>query len=274
MFGFRFHKESVIFFAGFVCIVGIVAFYGRTYYQQRVKPVNNEPAAIDTSFVTADKFILYDDVVEKRRPDASKVIFIDIRPNALFAVEHIPQSTNVPLEIIDGLNIKDGFTFVVIASAGDEQGFGASAAQALHNKNGNAPIFILRGGFEAWKSGSGQTISFGDPTLITDQSKAIYVTPEDLKKNLTTSKAYFILDLRPKDVYAQGHVPNAVNLPFDQLEGYYEKIPAGTNIVAYGNSGLEDFQAGVRLFDLGFFSTEVLKGGFAAWKSKGFDVGK
>lgn len=271
MFGFHPRKESVIFFVGFLSIAGIIGFYGHAYLQKN-KPDTKTNTAIDTSFVTDSTFISYDDLLEKKRPDKSKVILIDIRSNVLFAAEHIPQSTNIPFEIISGLTIKDGFSFVIITSTGDEQGLGAIAAQTLHDKNTAVPVFILHGGFEGWKRASGQTISFGDPALITDQAKVSYTSPEEFKKRLDTNQPSFIIDMRNKDAYAAGHVPHAVNLPFDQLENFYEKIPTGISVTAYGNSELEDFQAGVRLFDLGFFSTKILKGGFAAWKDKGFEA--
>lgn len=273
MSGFTFHpkKESVIFFVGFLCIAGIIGFYGRAYFRSKA-PQAAPVTKLDTSSITDDMYISYDTLVQKRRESASNTIFIDIRPNDFFAFEHIPQSTNIPIEVIDSLTIKDGFNFVLIAQAGNERGLAATAAQVLKNKNGKAPIFILNGGFEGWKNSGGQTISFGNPESITDHSKVNYVTPEELKKRLDARQSYFVLDMRPKDIYDQGHVQGAVNLPLDQLEKFSEKIPAGARIITYGNSELEDFQAGVRLFDLGFFSTEVLKGGYAGWKAKGFDT--
>jgi rhodanese-related sulfurtransferase len=274
MFKFRHRKESMIFFIGFACIAGIIAFYGHAYFRKKTTPETNVPLMTSTSFVTDETYISYENLSEKRSLENSNIILIDIRPNELFASEHVPQSTNIPFEIIGELNIKDGFTFILITSAGNEQGLGASAAQILHEKNSKVPLFILRGGFEGWKRASGQTISFGDSNLITDQSKVNYISPEDFKKRLDAKQFSFVIDMRPKDIYNQGHVPNAVNLPFDQLENFYKKIPSGRKIVTYGNSEIEDFQAGVRLFDLGFFSTEVLKGGFASWKDKGFEIQK
>lgn len=268
---FEFRKESVIFFIGFLCIAGIIGFYGRSYFHKKA-PTTDIAPKVDTSSITDDMYISYATLVQKRRENASNTIFIDIRPNDFFAFEHIPQSTNIPFEVIDSLNIKDGFNFVVITQAGNERGLAATAAQILHNKNDKASIFILNGGFEGWKNSGGQIITFGNPESITDHSKVSYVTPEELKKRLDARQSHFIVDMRPKDVYDEGHVQGAVNLPLDQLEKFYGKIPAGARIVAYGNSELEDFQAGVRLFDLGFFSTEVLKGGYAGWKAKGFDA--
>ncbi len=76
--------------------------------------------------------------------------------------------------------------------------------------------------------------------------------------------------MRPQEVFQQGHVPGAVNFPLSDLEEKYKDIPTGKPIVVYGNSALEDFQAGVRLFDLNILGVRVLEGGFNAWKTKGF----
>ncbi|MDD5083372.1 MAG: rhodanese-like domain-containing protein [Candidatus Moranbacteria bacterium] len=271
---FRPRKESVIFFIGFFGIIGIVVFYGNSYFKKH-KAQSMLSTQIESAPVADDEsFISYEGVLEKRQQDPSKIILIDIRSNELFSSEHVPQSTNIPFELIDALNIKEGFTFVLITASGNEQGIGIMALQALQEKNDTAPIFILRGGFDGWKNSGGKTITFGDPESVTDQSKVNYITPEKLKGNLSARQSYFIIDMRSKDDYDQGHVPGAVNLPFDQLETFYGKIPAAAKIVSYGNSELEDFQSGVRLFDLGFFSTEVLKGGFSAWKDKGFEAQK
>ncbi len=270
---FRLRKETVVLSVGFAGIVGIIAFYTHAYIQRNHTSDQNTTQEQQPS-LSDDAFTDYDTVIRKQQENPSQIVLIDIRSNVLFANEHIPRSTNIPFEVISNLEIKDGFTFVIVTTVGNEQGFGAMAMQALHTKNDKAPIFILRGGFEGWKQSGGATISIGDPSLITDQVKVKYITPEEYKKRLDTKQAYAVIDMRSHDAYAQGHVPNAVNLPLDQLEHHFDKIPKGVRIVTYGDSELEDFQSGVRLFDLGFLSTEVLKGGFADWKSKGFGVEK
>lgn len=265
-------KESLVLLVGLIGIVSILGFYGYDYFH---KKNSNKPSttSIDHSFVTDSTYVSYDALMEKiKQQGKAKIILIDVRSNDLFTYAHIPQSTNVPIETVSNLTLQSGFTYVVITASGNEQGFGATAAEILHSKDSKASIFILRGGFESWSASSGQIISIGNPASIVDQAKVKYITPEILKQRLDAKQNYFILDMRPHDVYEAGHIANAINLPLDQLEGYYDKIPTGSRIVAYGNSELEDFQVGVRLFDLGFFSTEILKGGYVQWKAKGFDV--
>jgi len=46
------------------------------------------------------------------------------------------------------------------------------------------------------------------------------ITHQDL--NQTTGKDYHIIDIRPPYEYAQSHLPNAVNVPYDVLMMYPE----------------------------------------------------
>lgn len=266
-------KQSVVFFVGFALIIGIIAFYATQYFRDDRTPLVSAPTKSHAP-VTDDMFIPYSTATEKILTNRDKTIIIDVRLPELFAQRHIPHSTNVPIDSIGALTLHDGFDFIIITSSGDEKGFGVEAVQILRGKNEKLPIAILQGGFESWKDAGGPTISFGDPSDIVDQSKVNYIAPEDLKKSLDAKQPLIILDMRPKNEYDQGHVPGAANLPLDQLESRYDKLPSAVKIVAYGGSQLEDFQAGVRLSDLNFFGVRILKGGFAAWKDKGFEAQK
>src|SRR5712691_11209920 len=48
------------------------------------------------------------------------------------------------------------------------------------------------------------------------------------KKGLVT-----VLDVRPPEEYAVGHLPGAINVPVDKLESYLAKLPKRKEIVAY-----------------------------------------
>ena len=51
-----------------------------------------------------------------------------------------------------------------------------------------------------------------------------------------------------------------------------DKIPLTKEIIVYGSTDLQGFQAGVKLYDLNFFAVWVLDDGFLGWKEKGFAV--
>lgn len=42
-----------------------------------------------------------------------------------------------------------------------------------------------------------------------------------------------LLDVRPGEEYAHGHVPGAVNIPLEELEQRLDELPAGQEVVAY-----------------------------------------
>lgn len=42
-----------------------------------------------------------------------------------------------------------------------------------------------------------------------------------------------LLDVRPEEEYAAGHIPGAVSIPIEELERYLESLPADKEIVAY-----------------------------------------
>jgi rhodanese-related sulfurtransferase/DNA-binding transcriptional ArsR family regulator len=45
--------------------------------------------------------------------------------------------------------------------------------------------------------------------------------------------AVTVIDVRPRDEYAAGHIPDALSIPVDELEARLAELPAGTEIVAY-----------------------------------------
>lgn len=42
-----------------------------------------------------------------------------------------------------------------------------------------------------------------------------------------------LLDVRPEDEYAMGHIPGAISIPIDELEKHLASLPADKEIVAY-----------------------------------------
>lgn len=62
-----------------------------------------------------------------------------------------------------------------------------------------------------------------------------------------------VLDVRTPAEFAQGHVPNALNIPFDQLAARVEELPAKDRpIVLYCRSGRRSAIAARTLRDRGF----------------------
>jgi rhodanese-related sulfurtransferase/DNA-binding transcriptional ArsR family regulator len=91
---------------------------------------------------------------------------------------------------------------------------------------------------------------------------------ERAKKGLVT-----VLDVRPAEEYAAGHLPGAINVPVDKLESYLSKLPKRKEVVAYcrGPYCLMSFEAVERLRKRGL-KARRLENGFPEWRAAGLPV--
>jgi rhodanese-related sulfurtransferase len=58
------------------------------------------------------------------------------------------------------------------------------------------------------------------------------VTREELLARVAAGTAT-VVDVRPEEEYAAGHIPGALSVPLDELEARLAELPHGTEIVAY-----------------------------------------
>jgi rhodanese-related sulfurtransferase/DNA-binding transcriptional ArsR family regulator len=82
-----------------------------------------------------------------------------------------------------------------------------------------------------------------------------------------------VLDVRPPEEYAAGHVPGAVNVPLSRLQQYLNKLNPKQEIVAYcrGPHCVLAFDAVAILREKGL-KARRLEDGFPEWKTAGLPV--
>jgi ArsR family transcriptional regulator len=82
-----------------------------------------------------------------------------------------------------------------------------------------------------------------------------------------------VLDVRPEDEFARGHLPGALNVPLSALERHLAKLPRKKEIVAYcrGPYCVLSFEAVAILRSRGF-RVRRLVDGFPEWKAAGLPV--
>ncbi|MBV9479552.1 MAG: ArsR family transcriptional regulator [Acidobacteria bacterium] len=100
------------------------------------------------------------------------------------------------------------------------------------------------------------------------------VSRDELLDRLRSGTAT-VLDVRPEDEFAYGHLPDAFNIPLAQLERRLVELPADREIVAYcrGPWCVLSFEA-VALLRRRGYQVRRLEDGFPEWKMAGLPIGR
>lgn len=98
------------------------------------------------------------------------------------------------------------------------------------------------------------------------------VSRRDLKKRMDAGTVT-VLDVRPAEEFALGHVPGAVNIPPTELKRRLAELPRSKEIVAYcrGPYCVLAFEAVAALRDSGF-KARRLEDGMPQWRAAGLPV--
>jgi rhodanese-related sulfurtransferase/DNA-binding transcriptional ArsR family regulator len=82
-----------------------------------------------------------------------------------------------------------------------------------------------------------------------------------------------VLDVRPSEEYASGHLPGAINIPLGELEQHLDELHPDNEIIAYcrGPHCVLAFDAVAKLRQNGL-PARRLDGGLPEWKLEGFPV--
>jgi rhodanese-related sulfurtransferase/DNA-binding transcriptional ArsR family regulator len=82
-----------------------------------------------------------------------------------------------------------------------------------------------------------------------------------------------VIDVRPAEEYAAGHIPGAANIPLSELEKHLDQFDPEQEIVAYcrGPHCVLAFDAVARLREKGYMARR-LQDGYPEWKSAGLPV--
>jgi len=82
-----------------------------------------------------------------------------------------------------------------------------------------------------------------------------------------------VLDVRPPEEFAQGHVAGALNVPLERLQDRLKELPTDREVVAYcrGPWCVLSFEAVARLRAAGF-AARRLQDGLPEWRRAGLPV--
>jgi rhodanese-related sulfurtransferase len=95
---------------------------------------------------------------------------------------------------------------------------------------------------------------------------------QDFLGSIKTDPNWVIVDVSPAELYAQGHIPNALSIPLDDLIVGMGAIPAGIKVAVYSDSDTKTAYAVEALRVLANRNAWMLQGGVPAWEAAGQTV--
>ena len=105
-----------------------------------------------------------------------------------------------------------------------------------------------------------QLISAREAEYLMDKMKR----PDDIDQ-----PDYIVIDLRDNREYSRGHIAGAMNLPYDFLDSYIEKLPKKRRYILYCSHGAASMIAGRRMSEHGLDVLSI-SGGILSYRGRLF----
>ncbi|MEM9173724.1 MAG: rhodanese-like domain-containing protein [Myxococcota bacterium] len=109
---------------------------------------------------------------------------------------------------------------------------------------------------------------FADPS---DPDLAPSISPETLQAEREAGNAPVVVDVRTPAEFAQGHIPGAVNISWDEPEKI-AALDAPHGVALYCMVGPRARKGEAKLLEKGVNGVLHIEGGLAAWKDAGLPV--
>jgi rhodanese-related sulfurtransferase len=105
-----------------------------------------------------------------------------------------------------------------------------------------------------------------------ESTKAPSISAAELQARRESGAAPVVIDVRTPEEYASGHIPGAVNVPFDEVAQRIAEIDAPHGVALYCMVGPRARRGESALIAAGYEQVLHLEGGLAAWKAAGLPV--
>src|SRR5689334_23215286 len=95
---------------------------------------------------------------------------------------------------------------------------------------------------------------------------------DQVRQHLANGTQHLLLDVREKEEYREGHLPDALSVPRGFLELRIEQaLPDKSKpVIAYCAGGARSLLAAKQLREMGYQNVVSMSGGYTAWKNAGY----
>ena len=115
---------------------------------------------------------------------------------------------------------------------------------------------------------------FTAASFAESETAAPGIAASELSARRASGTAPVVIDVRTSEEYAAGHIPGALNIPFDQVAQRISEVEAPHGVALYCMVGPRARKGESALIAAGYTRVLHLDGGLAAWQAAGFPVEK
>ena len=131
--------------------------------------------------------------------------------------------------------------------------------------------------FGQWEASNGVVSAISKTCPV---NGSIEIINPDIIWRIVQKKERIILDVRPREIYNQGHLPHALCFPLmafdDDLPQLLSLINRSSPVMVYCSSFActDSHEFADRLKNLMYTDVKVFPGGFRLWQEKGYEIEK
>lgn len=103
-------------------------------------------------------------------------------------------------------------------------------------------------------------------------AEAPSIAAAELSARRASGTAPVVIDVRTAEEYAGGHIPGALNIPFDEVATRISEVDAPHGVALYCMVGPRARKGETALLAAGYTAVLHLEGGLAAWQAEGLPV--
>jgi len=189
------------------------------------------------------------------------IIFLDVRGVSEFSTAHIAHSINIGLNgafapwVGEILNSQK--SIIIIAESLEQ----CQETQLRLARIGYENVIgYIEGGIFGWQK-SGLPLQ-----------NIVLETVNELNEQIKENNKIQIIDVRKSEEFAKGHIPNAVNIPLNELKNNIDKVDRNKQVIVNCAAGYRGSIAASILKNEGFIEVSNIIGGFGSWASEGLKV--
>lgn len=118
-----------------------------------------------------------------------------------------------------------------------------------------ALIIVITAGAVLYFNNTEKTAAPGKEEVLSKEQ----MLQEINKKNVT------IVDLREPELFTAGHIPNAINIPFNEIFNRFRELDQDKKVIFVCHTGRMGDESSKFLIEKGYSQVANLKGGMAQW---------